>query len=408
MRYTLPILLTLALLCPSASAFQLVNADSYTLDAKATVTNEMIISSAVVSIAGAAEDDLFIMATSAKLDGHFAGDVWAMADAVTFSGKAEDDLRFFGRSLEVRSGELRGSLTAIGNSIVISNGAVIRGSVLLVGETVISEGDVHGSLKIAGSSATISGRIRGNLRIAAEDIVVMPGTEIEGDLIYSSSDDLFLDKTVKLEGQLVKKTVDAFSSWQTPDPSFSQIATVQSFFYVCMMLAALPFMALFPRFTGLAVRQLRQRSWASLAIGVTAVCLVPLASILLLFTVVGIPLAVLLMLAYTLLVYLSKVPVALMLGGMILRRRGPQPFSRVFTALSMGLLILYAAGALPFIGTSVKLLTLFLGMGSFVAAIFSSQLARDANPAGQLPPPLAQPPDLTSQDNPGNSQERKE
>ena len=407
MRHALPVILLIALLRNSAPAFQLVNADSYTLDAKATATNEMIISSAVVSIAGAAEDDLFIMTTSATLDGHFAGDVWAMADAVTFSGKAEDDLRFFGRSLEVRGGELRGSLTAIGNSIVISNGAVIRGSVVLIGETVISEGDVHGSLKIAGSSATISGRIRGNLRVAAEDIVVMPGTEIDGDLIYSSSDDLFLDKTVKLEGQLVKKTVDAFSSWQTPKPTFSHIATVQSFFYVCMMLAALPFMALFPRFTGLAVRQIRQRSWATLAIGVTAICLIPLASMLLLFTVIGIPLAVLLMLAYTLLVYLSKVPVALMLGGMLLRRRGPQPFSRVFTALSMGLLILYAAGTLPFIGASVKLLTLFLGMGSFVAAIFSSQLARDTE-AGSQPPPFAQPPDLTSQDNPGNSQERKE
>lgn len=84
----------------------------------------------------------------------------------------------------------------------------------------------------------------------------MPGTEIDGDLIYSSSEDIFLDKSVKLDGQLVRKTVDAFSSWSTPTPTFTQIATVQSFFYVCAMLAALPFMALFPRFTGLAVRQL--------------------------------------------------------------------------------------------------------------------------------------------------------
>lgn len=409
MRYALLTLLVLALLCSPVSAFQLVSVDSYTLDAGAATTNELIISANTVRIAGAAHDDLFIMATTAELGGRFDADVWAMADAVTFTGEADDDVRVFGRALEVR-GNVRGSLTAIANSIVVSNGVVIRGTAVLIGETVISEGDVHGSLKIAGSSATISGHVHGNVRVAAEDIVIMPGTEIDGDLIYSSSEDIFLDKSVKLNGQLVRKTVDAFS-WSSPAPTFTQVATVQSFFYVCAMLAALPFMALFPRFTGLAVRQLRQRSWASLATGVVAICIVPLASLLLMITVIGIPLAILLLSAYGMLIYLAKVPVALMLGGLILRRRGPQPFARVFTALSMGLLILFAAGALPGIGTPVKLLTIFLGMGSMITAIFSSQLGHHQGPDAQ-PPPLAQnpatPPDLTSQNNNEGPQEGKE
>lgn len=86
------------------------------------------------------------MATTAELTGHFDADVWAMADAVTFSGETKDDLRLFGRTLEV-NGDVRGCLTAVGNSIVVSNGAVVHGIAVLVGETVISEGDVRGSSK---------------------------------------------------------------------------------------------------------------------------------------------------------------------------------------------------------------------------------------------------------------------
>ena len=406
MRSSLTILLLTALCCAPASAFQLVSTDAYTLAPGASATNELVISSANVTISGTSDDDLFIMATQADLDGRFNADVWAMADVLTFAGKAGDDIRLFGRDIKV-TGSLDGSLTAIGNSVVVSNGSVIRGSAVLVGETVISEGDVRGSLRMAGSSATISGRIRGSVRVAAEDIVVMPGTEIDGDLVYSSSEDLFLDKSVKLQGQLVRKNVDAFASWSKPKPTISEIATVQSFFYVCAMLAALPFMALFPRFTGLAVRQARQRIWFSLAIGIAAVSLAPLAAILLLVTIIGIPLAILIACFYAVLLYLAKVPVALVIGGMLLRRRGPQPFSRVFTALSTGLLILYTVGALPVIGGPVRLLTLFLGVGALLSAIFASQLSRDA---ALRPPPLepSSPPDLTSTETNERPPERKE
>lgn len=309
-----------------------------------------------------------------------------------------DDLRLMGRAVEV-DGPVEGNLTAAGTAVTLRPGTVVDGDALLAGENVVVQGEVGGDVRVYASTVTLNGGFDGDVRVAAEDIVVMPGTRIDGDLVYTTTKDLFLDPKVALGGQLVRKDVEAPELGVSP-PSWRRSAGLNVFFYVCALLVAVPFIALFPHYTGRAVRLVRQSVLKCALAGLVGLCLVPMAAVFALVTVVGMPLGILLLLAYTILLYLSKIVVALALGGMLLRRRGPQAFGRALTALSLGLLIIYALSAIPAAWFAVWFVVVLLGFGALLLAMPSSLAPEAALPPSASPPPVPPPqPPLT----PGSS-----
>ena len=57
---------------------------------------------------------------------------------------------------------------------------------LCMGENVIIEGAVSGNVRIIAQRATIGGKIDGDLSVAAQDIVILPGTLLNGNLTYTA------------------------------------------------------------------------------------------------------------------------------------------------------------------------------------------------------------------------------
>ena len=388
-----PIVFILLISSAVAPAIQIVNTDGFILNPGQTITNECWVTAKAVEVNGTLEDDFLavclggpILFGNAWLRGAFHNDVWALGNSVEFTGTATEHARFFATSEIILGGKVGISAVAIGKAVTLTTNSVIDGDTLLVGQSVVVAGDIRGNLRVLAGTATLSGHIDGDVRVTADDIVVMPGTKIGGDLVYTSPKDLFLDPgKLELDGQLIRKELEAIQVKAPPSP-LSDIIVSQAYFYLCALVAAIPFVAIFPRFTGQAVRWVRQSAWKCALVGFIAFCLIPMTSVFVFFTIIGIPLSLLLLLAYAIMIYLSKIIVALGIGGIALRRHGPQPFSRVFTTLSLGLIALYVMTTLPWIGTIIAFAVLLTGLGSMVFAIFSSRVAADLS----LPPPIPQ------------------
>jgi cytoskeletal protein CcmA (bactofilin family) len=385
--FTAILLLSLA---ANAGAIQFVKSADFVLPAGETRPEELWILAETSTVAGTMSEDCFAVAGTVLLPGTFAQDVWGAGETVSFDGRGKDDVRFAGKTVAV-GGEVGGNLVAVGESVRLGTNSIVRGHALVAGETVVAEGRVDGGIRIAATSVTLSGDYRGYVRLVADDIVVMPGTQIRGDLTYTSPKELFLDQKVVLGGQLIRKEVPA-QEWQTPAPTWRQRAIIQSFLLLCALVVGIPFVAIFPRVTGNAVRLLRTSFWRCALAGFAAFCLMPMLSVFALFTVIGLPLSLLLMTLYFMLIYLSKIVVALALGSALLRRRGHQPFGRVLATLVPGLFLLYVLASLPAVGGAVWTLIVFLGLGAFVLAVFSAQgpdlpEPPPVQPAASAPPP---------------------
>ena len=379
--YSLAVLLLLSLL-PVASGLKFETVNPYVLEKGASIGEETWIFSKKVSFEGESKDDLFIAGNAVLLDGTMHNDVWVAANSIYCSGKIGDHARFIASRTLSFEGRVGSGLMAFAETISVGNNAVVEGTAALGGQNVIVEGQVKGKLYIMAYNATLSGKFLGDVRIVAEDIIVMPGTEIKGNLVYTSNKDLFLDEKVLLSGQLIKKNIQT-TPLASAKPTLNQAFALQSFLFLSALLVGLPFVGLFPQFTGRTVRLIRQSSWRCGIAGLVAFCLVPMIGLFAVATLIGLSLGLILLAGYLICLYLCKVFMALALGGFLLRRRGPQSFRTVFSAMSLGLILLYVLYSLPVAGSVFWFFATIVGFGGMVLALFGHG---EPQP---LPPPFS-------------------
>lgn len=362
-NWKLGFLIGALLVIQSASAIEFVQRDQFISSEAEILRDEIWISAQNITISGEALDDLFAAGTTLDLRGIFKGDVWAGGDQVIAAGHFNDHVRLASRTVQV-SGTLASSLTAAGNTVKIEPSAAIAKNILCFGENVISEGSIAGNARIVAQKATLGGNIAGNVSIVAQEIVILPGAVIGGDLSYTSPKELVLLPSVTLGGKLTR-TFEAVPPRRIMKPDL----VTHFVFAIAALVSGLAFSSLFPRYTAGAFHALRTSFGPCLLTGFAALFLIPMTAFMLLFTVVGLPLSLLLLLFYLILLYLGKIAVGLWLGALILRRK--ELSKRNLTAtLSAGLLVIYILTAFSAASLLINFLLVLLGLGALILALF--------------------------------------
>ena len=355
-------------------AVEFVQRDQFISGRAETLRDEVWVSAETIQISGAAQSDLFAMGGTVSLEGLFQGDVWAGGTHVIAAGTFDDQVRLAARTVQV-SGTMHGSLTAVGSTVHLEPTAVLDKNLLCIGDNVITEARVHGNVDMIAKKATIGGQIDGDLTVTAQEIVLLPGTLVKGNLRYTAPKELVPAPSVVLTGEMTR-------TFETPEPEpFLKPNLAGHFgFALSALLTGLVFCALFPRYTAGATALLRSSRAPCMLTGLAALLLIPLMILILLFTLIGLPLSLLLLLFYLILVYLSKIITGLALGALILRRKEITKRNRG-TTLAAGLLIIYALTAFTAISLFVNTLVAVSGLGALLLALFKKPVLIIQTPA---------------------------
>ncbi|MCC7299501.1 MAG: hypothetical protein IT583_00275 [Verrucomicrobia bacterium] len=358
------IALAALLFSQSVSAIEFVQREQFISSGAETLRDEIWVSAKNITVSSEVLDDLFAAGDVLDLRGNFQSDVWAAGgDEVIAAGRFGDHVRLAARTAKI-SGSLSGSLTAMGNTVKIDPSATIGKSVLCLGENVISEGTIAGNVRIVAQKATLGGKIAGDISITAQEIVILPGTVIGGNLSYTAPKELVLSPSVALGGKLTR-------SFAAPQPNhfLKPDLTGHFFFAFAAFLTGMVFCSLFPRYTARSLQLLRTSRGTCVLTGLAAFFILPILCFLLVFTLVGLPLSLLMFLFYCILLYLSKIAVGLLLGTLILRRKVLTKQSLPGT-LAIGLLVVYLLTAITAVSVVVSSLVTIYGLGALVLALF--------------------------------------
>ena len=362
-----------------ATATSFIQTNQFLIGETDVLDDDLWLSANSIEIKGQAKNDLFLMATAGSwktqdekegnilLAGQLENDVWAVGNTISLTGAIQDHARLLARIITVNGSVSNNSIFA-GNSIHLTQTARMGRDVLVLGENVIMEGNVDGNLIIFCKSVTLAGKCAGNVRMAAGDIVVLPQTQITGDLIYSSPAELVLDKGVVLRGRLIREAEEISKAERKPLISWpSQL--LQSWLFTGALCVGALMMFLFPVFLNESAAQIQTSTWKCMAVGFVAVCLVPMACFFLAISLIGLPLALLTALTFIVLSYLCKISVALVIGTLITRRKLQGP--RMFPVMGLGLVLLYAAAGSGLAGSIVSFLIICLGLGGIILALLA-------------------------------------
>ncbi len=370
-----PVIAACLLTALHAQAIDFIQTNQFLVAKTNSLTRETWVSAQRIDLRGAVSNDLFATAPDTVLNGTFMGDAWVIGDSITASGDFRSSTRILSRTAQVQ-GTHYGSVIAAGTTVKIDRTAVLHSDLLCLGENVIVEGSVHGETQLLAQRVTLGGQFSGDVSITGQEIIVLPGTVLQGSLSYSAPEELILPSSVTLNGALKRRMQPA-----APNRLIKENPGAHYLFAMAAWVTGLVFCALFPRYTGTAQHLLNTSRGTCALAGFAGLVVLPMGAFFLLLTLIGIPLSLLILLFYLILLYLSKIAVALWIGSALLRRR---PFDRQKAAapLALGLLILYSLTVIIAAEMIVHILVIILGLGALLIALFKKPVLVIQTPDG--------------------------
>jgi hypothetical protein len=254
------------------------------------------------------------------------------------------------------------------------------------GRLVVPAGQEVGAAVIFDGPATIDGTVRNALVVFNGDVEIS-GTV--GDDVVVFNGDVLLRSGASVGGNLVSReapriepgaTVAGSQTRITGRLDVGEIGIASRFawwfgYSMSTLILGLALLALGPALDGAITRVLRMQLGASIGFGVAFFFLLPIAAVVLLITVVGIPLGVFLLLGLALVYTVGYVVGTHGIGRLVMK----PPKSR-FAAFAIGWLIVRAVGLIPVLG----------GLAWLVVILARRRAAADPADAGVGPEPGGQ------------------
>jgi cytoskeletal protein CcmA (bactofilin family) len=275
-----------------------------------------------------------------------------------------------------------GDVSAAAGEVRLAPNASIDGDVALAAGKVKLDGPIQGDVRVAAGHVQIDAPVAGNVSIAAGSLELGPAARIQGRLSFRGGE-LRRDPAAQVIGGIMHSPA---RHWSEPEPIGWRFHQGWIWTLGLMALAALIAAAL-PDASRRMAHELGVRPWITPLLGLVALASIPIAAVLLMLTIIGIPIALLALVGYAGLLLVAYAWVAVVVGAMLLDVVHPQTAARTAWRVAAAVLAMLALAILvrvPVVGGLVKLAALAVGLGMIFAAAF-----RHAPPAS--PQPLATP-----------------
>lgn len=353
----LAILLPVVALTGAASAQTFRTGESSGIAKGETVDGSAFMTGSSVDVAGKVNGDLYCAAQTVTISGDISGDVLCAAQTINLTGNVSGDVRLAGQSVTV-SGTVAKSASIVGQTVTLEQQGSVGQDAVLVGQTVTLSGPVARDAVVTASAATLEAAVTRNVTANVQNLTLAKGAALGGSLAYSSPHRLTMQQGAKVSGKISYTQTEQ----QAPKRA-SAFGWIAPFLGALMLVVtALLFTLLFPR----ALHRITLRSvtsqaqtWLAVLVGFIAGIVMPIAVVLLMATVLGIPFAVILLLGWLFTLSLSGVVTAYYLGRLIWRR---QP--NVILTTLVGSVIIAVLLVIPILNMLVGLLCLWFGAGT--------------------------------------------
>jgi hypothetical protein len=238
------------------------------------------------------------------------------------------------------------------------------------------DGTVEETLVVFNGDAEVTGTVRGDVVVFNGDLVIRSGAEVGGDLVTNST------PTVEDGATVRGSQTSVVTRFDVDVVGFAGRLAWWVGYSVSSLVLGLLLLAFAPRLEAKVRTVVKMRLGVSIGWGAGLFFLLPIGSVLLLVTIVGIPLGLFTMLALALIYSVGYVVAATAVGGLILRDPST---SRFFTFLA-GWLPLRILALIPFLGGWLWFLASAWGLGLLAVAIRSGSMLTPPAPAAPIPP----------------------
>lgn len=345
------------------------------------------------------KENLYLAGVRVNVSNNSPADLTALSSDITLSGKTEGDVSVVGRDVKI-SGETIGDLRVVGNNIFISG--IVRGDTMIVGVNVQIDksADLQGDVFIVGGQTnidaqlktysklvsglvTINGNLSGNSDITTQKLVFGDSADISGSIRYFSPDRFEKTDNSKVEGQISFNQINSIRDsnvFKKVVLSFINFWMLLQFVTTLILSALLVFVF---RVSSQKINNYALNNFGiSILIGILSLFIIPVVSVILFVSLIGLPLSILLGLITTIVLTLSWSMAGIVLGTLIKKvftkkdvKEGDE--IRTTTEISfhyttIGVVLLTVLQFVPFVGEVTRLIFFFVAVGAMMYYLYRS------------------------------------
>lgn len=312
---------------------------------------------------------------SAKID----GSLFAAGGDVVLTGSSR---QLFASGGNVTfAGEVDQDAFLAGGNLTVQQGATFHDDAHAAGASIDFAGTVQNDANLAGAFVRLNGIVGGDAELSAETVVIGPETRVSGNLTYYATEPAEIDPAARITGELVyKQASERDIEWkrekkQNPFSKYGMHDNIYGalFWFVALGASGALMALVFPRWFGAAATAGRDKPLSSLLLGFAVLIALPVAAIMFMLMVIGLPFGGFLIALYVGLLCISMIGAGFAVGHLLLDRSRDD--SAKVLLFFVGLAALTILGAAPLVGGIVTFLALIFGMGVLVRGLWSSMRA---------------------------------
>lgn len=363
-------------------AAQFKAGDEVNIRQEKVIDDDLYLFAGVVTVDGTVKGDLLVWAGNVTINGNVTGDVVAGGGTVIINGAVGDDLYVMGGMVTVND-KVSSDVMATGGSVTFGSDAGIGRDLITAAGNVVVRGDVGRKLTIRAGNVQLADRVGGKAVINADTLRLSSDARLDGDLTYTSPNKLVMEEGAEVAGKIKhreppKPEAPEIPAFLAPLGVFGvMIAYVLGlilsilFALVSLFVVGMVIALFFPNTTKMVSDRVFATPWPCFGYGFAVLFLTPVLIIILMATVIGIPLALILLALFGIAAYIAKVFVCIHIGEKTIWLFDKEAKPALGWSLLLGIVLYIIIGFIPVIGGLVKFAVLLAGLGAMTCVILS-------------------------------------
>ncbi len=321
-----------------------------------------------VEISGVVTGDAYIFASQIFIDGTVKGDLLAIGGSIEISGNLQNNIRVIGGQVMI-NGKIAQNGTVIAGNVQTTSSSETSGNVVCIAGNADLAGVIGSDLTLLASNGRLVGKVMGDLAAIVGQMRLTSRAFVGKNFEYTSNSEAWIDKGAQVMGKTIHQ------------PSFFQglfkgrllkIFLLGTRFAVVLMNFLYSFfigyllIRYFPENLHKALANLSHHPVKSFGVGVLMLIFLPLASLLLLMTILGVPFALTLIALNVIGFYTAKTYSIIWVSNSVFMKIGLKP-NKVWT-FCLGLIVYFLLTGIPILGIIIALTAMIFGIGAAVIA----------------------------------------
>lgn len=344
-----------------------VNSDLYMfgreVDCGGGVLGDFITGGQYIDINGNVARNFYGAGQRIRLKGNVKEDFIAFAQDILVDGKIMGGFKG-ACAVFTLSDTVWGDVAVAGGQIKIDEDAVIYGNLYAGSGELTVKGLVEGNVIAYTDSFKLSGHVTKSVKVTSEVLTFAEGAKIDGNLHYRCGEESGADYKQFVAGDIV------FTKY-VGDEECESCGMWKFWCFGSALLTVLILTGFFRKSMDSGFALFLQKGWIMLLTGFLGMIAIPVIAVILMITILGIPVALVMLGGYFIFLYIGWITTAVILGKYLLKLVKREKVSTIAAGV-IGIVLLSVIGMIPVVGCLAGFLAVLAGFGTTLGLFYDT------------------------------------